>query len=198
MNELNELNEEKFRKFWEETKLIRTYRARLPSYEDIGLPYVFLSPHPNLKRVFVKKGKIHIKKPMIIIPGVNAKFEGFEHESIIERQITILTRMINLPYYKYTNKLVAEEVLDYGQPEEIAERYNKKMDRENDKKTGLIIGELEGWSISLARYSFEAVVKSAPENIQELLERMKKRGYPPIGPEEKIPENPWDLFRGNR
>ncbi len=66
---MNELNEEKFRKFWEETKLIRTYRARLPSYEDIELPYVFLSPHPNLKRVFVKKGKIHIKKPMIIIPG---------------------------------------------------------------------------------------------------------------------------------
>lgn len=191
---MNELNEEKFRKFWEQTKLVRTYKPRLSSYLDIDLPYIFLSQHPELERVFVKKGKVYVKKPAIIIPGVTAEFEGFEYGDEIKRQVAILTRMIRLPYYKYSHKPIAEEILDYGYLEEIIERYDKEMEKENDEKTGLIIGNIKGWSISLARYSFEVATKSAPENIKELLERVKRKEYPPIASDEEIPDNPWDLF----
>ena len=182
---MNELNEEKFRKFWEQTKLVRTYKPRLSSYLDIDLPYIFLSQHPELERVFVKKGKVYVKKPAIIIPGVTAEFEGFEYGDEIKRQVAILTRMIRLPYYKYSHKAIAEEII---------ERYDKEMEKENDEKTGLIIGNIKGWSISLARYSFEVATKSAPENIKELLERVKRKEYPPIASDEEIPDNPWDLF----
>jgi len=66
------------------------------------------------------------------------------------------------------------------------DRFNKEMDGQEDSETGLIKGVLEGADISLMRYSLGLVIKSAPGNVREFFEHLKRQRREPIRPDEKI------------
>ena len=43
-----------------------------------------------------------------------------------------------MPYSRITNKLVAEEEMEYGSLQSVLDRFNKEMENQEDIETGLI------------------------------------------------------------
>jgi hypothetical protein len=186
---MTEAHEEKFRQYWRQTEIIREYQRILFTFGDMELPYVFVAENRQLAdRTVVRKGTMVLQKPRIFLPE-NTKgpeFEGFEHPDALGREIAYLFRAAKLPYSHVTNRPIAQEKLEYGRAAEVIEKIIKEMDLHNDTDTGLIKGPVDGVDVSLIRYSFGLAIKSAPENISEFLEHIRKQKGRPISPNEKI------------
>ncbi|MFC1738294.1 hypothetical protein ACFL1G_04490 [Planctomycetota bacterium] len=182
-------HEEKFKEYWKQTEIIREYQRILFTFGDIELPYVFIAENRNLPdRTVVRKGTVFLQRPRIVLPEHHSapEFEGFEQLNELPREAAYLFRAAKLPYSQISNKPLAQERLEYGRPDDVLERVDRQMDEYNDTETGLIKGPLEGADVSLIRYSFGLAVKSAPENISEFLEHLRKQSGKPIREDEKI------------
>ena len=97
-----------------------------------------------------------------------------------------LLRAMQMPYFRITNKLIAEEEMEYGSLQSVLDRFNKEMENQEDIETGLIKGVLNGADISLMRYSLGLAIKSAPGNVKEFFEHLRRRRGEPIRPDERI------------
>ncbi|MHC4132421.1 MAG: hypothetical protein ACYSSP_12880 [Planctomycetota bacterium] len=186
---MTEAYEENFRQYWSQTEIIREYQRILFTFGDMELPYVFVAENRQLTdRTVVRKGTMFLQKPRIVLPGQarGPEFEGFEHPDTFGQEIAYLFRAAKLPYSHITNRPIAQEKLEYGRVGDVMERIVKEMDLHNDTDTGLIKGPLEGIDVSLIRYSFGLAIKSAPENISEFLEHIRKQKGKPISPNDKI------------
>ena len=185
-----EFDQEKFKKYWKRTEVIREYQRMLYTFGDMDLPYVFVAEHSRFRdRTAVKRGVILFQKPQILLPpyygGPEFK-EGFEHANAIPPEAAYLFRAMKLPYSHITNRLVAEEQIEYGSLQGVLDRFDQEMDNQEDSETGLIKGVLEGADISLMRYSLGLVIKSAPGNVKEFFEHMRRQRGEPIRPDERI------------
>jgi hypothetical protein len=187
---MSEFDQEKFKEFWKKTEVIREYQRMLYTFGDMDLPYVFVAEHGIFKdRTIARRGVIIFQKPQILLPqyysGPEFK-EGFEHAHAIPAEAAYLFRAMKLPYSHITNKLIAEEQIEYGGLQEVLDRFEKEMERQEDSDTGLIKGVLEGSDVSLMRYSLGLVIRSAPGNVKEFFEHIRRQRGEPIRPDERI------------
>lgn len=187
---MSELDREKFKEFWRKTEVIREYQRMLFTFSDMELPYVFAAEHTRFKdRAVVRKGVILFQRPQIVLPryysGPQFK-EGFEHADAIPPEAIYLFRTMGLPYSLITNKVIAYEQVEYGSLQDVLDRLNQKLESQENTETGLVKGILEGADISLMRYSLGLVIKSAPENVREFFEHLRRQRGEPIRPDEKI------------
>jgi hypothetical protein len=74
----------------------------------------------------------------------------------------------------------------FGGLQNILDRFDQEMDSQEDSETGLIKGVLDGTDISLMRYSLGLVIKSAPGNVKEFFEHIRRQRGEPIRPDERI------------
>ncbi|MGD9110441.1 MAG: hypothetical protein PVG93_05830 [Phycisphaerales bacterium] len=180
---------DKFKEYWSRTEVIREYQRTLYTFGDMELPYIFTAEHNLFKdRAVVRKGVVFINKPQIVLPGYKQGpdfTEGFEHAEIPPEAAYIL-RLMHLPYSRVTNRPMAEEKIEYGNLQSIIDRLSQQMDQQEDSDTGLIKGDMEGTSISLMRYTLTLIVKSAPENVREFFEHIRRRRGEPIRPDERV------------
>jgi len=187
---MDEFDREKFKEYWRRTEVIREYQRMLYTFGDMELPYVFAAEHSRFKdRTVVRRGIVLFQKPHILLPPYYAgpEFkEGFEHANVIPPEAAYLFRAMKLPYSHITNKPLAEEKIEYGSLQTILDRFNREMENQEDLETGLIKGLLDGADISLMRYSLGLVIRSAPENVKEFFEHMRRQRGEPIRPDEKI------------
>jgi len=187
---MSEINREKFKEFWAKTEIIREYRRALYTFGDIQLPYVLVAEHLRfMDRAVVRKGVMVVQKPQIVLPGYynGPEFsEGFEHAAGLKSEMAYLSRTMGLPYSKISNRPAAEESIEYGSLQDVIDRLKGHMDSQEDAETGLIKGTVDGAEVSLMRYSFGLIVRSAPENIKEFFERVKRHRSEPIRPDERI------------
>jgi hypothetical protein len=187
---MSDFDQEKIKEYWKRTEVIREYQRILYTFGDMDLPYVFVAEHSRFRdRTVARRGVILFQKPQILLPqyyrGPEFK-EGFEHANAIPAEAAYLFRAMKLPYSHITNKLIAEEQIEYGSLQEVLDRFGKEMDSQEDIETGLIKGILEGADISLMRYSLGLVIKSAPENVREFFEHIKRQRGEPIRPDERV------------
>ena len=185
-----EFGREKFKEYWKKTEVIREYQRTLYTFGDMQLPYVFAAEHGKFRdRTVVRRGVVLLEKPQILLPrrygGI--KFtKGFEHAGAIPPEAAYLFRAAGLPYSNVTNRLVAEENIEYGSLQDVLDRFEKMMENSEDAETGLIKGILEGADIALMRYSLTLAVRSAPENVKEFFEHIRRQRGEPMRPDEKI------------
>ena len=185
-----EFDREIFKEYWKKTEVIREYRRMLYTFGDMELPYVFVAEHSRFKdRTVVRRGIVLFQKPHILLPpyygGPEFK-DGFEHASAIPPEAAYFFRAMKLPYSHITNKLVAKEEMEYGSLRDTLDRFDRQMDSQEDSETGLIKGVLDGADISLMRYSLGLVIKSAPDNVKEYFEHLRRQRGEPIRPDERI------------
>ena len=185
-----EFDREIFKEYWKKTEVIREYRRMLYTFGDMELPYVFVAEHSRFRdRTVVRRGIVLFQKPHILLPpyygGPEFK-DGFEHASAIPPEAAYFFRAMKLPYSHITNKLVAKEEMEYGSLGDTLDRFDRQMDSEEDSETGLIKGVLDGADISLMRYSLGLVIKSAPDNVKEYFEHLRRQRGEPIRPDERI------------
>jgi hypothetical protein len=187
---MRELNKNRFKEYWTKTEVIREYQRILYTFGDMKLPYVFTAEHSRFRdRTVIRRGVVFLQKPHIVLPGYYGGPEfgkGFEHASAIPPEAAYVLRTMGLPYSRMTNKLLAEEQIEYGSLQDVLDRLDRQMDDQENTETGLIKGVLEGADISLMRYSLGLMIKSAPENVREFFEHVRKQRAEPIRPDEKI------------
>jgi hypothetical protein len=187
---MSELDREKFKEYWRGTEVIRKYQRMLYTFGDMELPYVFAAEHGQFRdRTVVRKGVILFQKPQIVLPRYYSgpEFrEGFEHADAIPPEAVYLFRAMGLPYSHITNKTIATEQIEYGGLQDVLDKFNARMESEENAETGLIKGILEGADISLMRYSLGLVINSASENVKEFFEHLRRQRGEPIKPDEKI------------
>lgn len=185
-----EFDEENFKEYWKKTEVIREYQRILYTFGDMKLPYVFAAEHDRFKdRTVLRRGFVLFHKPYILLPryygGPEFK-EGFEHADAVPTEATYIFRSMGLPYSQVTNKTIVEEQVEYGSLREVLDRLDREMTEENNIETGLIRGSIGGADISLMRYSLGLVIKSAPENVKEFFEHLRRQRGEPIRPDDKI------------
>ena len=97
-----------------------------------------------------------------------------------------LLRAMQMPYSRISNRPVAEEEVEYGSLQSVLDRLNTEMESQEDTETGLIKGVLAGADICLMRYSLGLAIKSAPGNVREFFEHLRRQRAEPIRPDERI------------
>jgi len=185
-----EYDRAEFMAHWSATEVIREYQRMLFTFGDMELPYVLVAEHSRLRdRTIVRKGIVLIQRPHILLPsyygGPEFK-EGFEHANAIPPEAVYLLRAMQMPYSQITNKPVGEEEIEYGNLQSVLDKFDKEMENQEDTETGLIKGVLNGADISLMRYSLGLAIKSAPGNVKEFFEHLRRRRGEPIRPDERI------------
>ncbi len=185
-----EFDRDKFNEYWRSTEVIREYRRMLFTFGAMELPYVLVTEHDRFKdRAVVMKGFVLLQRPHIVLPphysGLEFK-EGFEHANAIPPEALYLLRAMEMPYSQISNKPIADEQIEYGSLQTVLDRLNKEMENQEDIETGLIKGVLNGADISLMRYSLGLAIKSAPGNVKEFFEHLRRRRGEPIRPDERI------------
>jgi len=163
-----DFDRDKFKEYWKATEVIREYQRMLFTFGDMELPYVLVAEHSRFKdRTVVRKGVVLVQRPHIMLPpyygGPEFK-EGFEHAIPPD----------------------AVYLLEYGNVQRVLDRFDNQMESQEDTDTGLIKGVLDGADICLMRYSLGLAIKSAPGNISEFFEHLRRRRGEPIRPDERI------------
>ena len=184
-----EINREKFREFWRRTEVIREYHRSLYTFGDAKLPYVFAAEHPRLSdRSVVRKGIMLIQKPQILLPGqYGPQFtDGFEQIHDFPSEAIYFFRAMGLPYSKISNRPAVKEQIEYGGLQRVLDKLDRQIDQREDPETGLIKGVLDGAEVALMRYAVGLIVKSAPQNVKEFFEHLRRQRGKPIRPDERI------------
>ena len=143
-----ELDREKFKEYWQKTEVIREYQRTLYTFGGMKLPYVFAAEHSQFRdRTVIRKGVILLEKPHILLPrhyGGPEFREGFEHADAMPPEAVYFFRAMGLPYSHITNRPIAREQMEYGSLQSVLDRFDKKMQGEENIETGLIKGILNG------------------------------------------------------
>jgi hypothetical protein len=160
------------------------------TFGAMELPYVLVAEHGQFRdRTVVMKGLVTLQRPQIMLPphygGPEFK-EGFEHANALPQEAVYLLRAMHVPYSQISNKIIAEEQIEYGSVQNVLDKFDQEMENQGDTETGLIKGVLDGADISLMRYSLGLAIKSAPGNVNEFFEHLRRRRGEPIRPDERI------------
>ena len=187
---MSDFDKKKFNECWRSTEVIREYERMLFTFGAMELPYVLVAEHGQFKdRAVVMKGLVALQRPQIVLPphygGPEFK-EGFEHANALPPEAVYLLRAMQVPYSQISNKPVAEEQIEYGSVQSVLDKLDQEMEHQGDIETGLIKGVLDGADISLMRYSLGLAIKSAPGNVNEFFEHLRRRRGEPIRSDERI------------
>jgi len=187
---MSEFSRQKFNECWRSTEVIREYQRMLFTFGAMELPYVLVAEHDRFTdRAIVMKGLVLLQRPHIVLPphygGPEFK-EGFEHANAIPPEAVYLLRAMEMPYSQISNKPIAEEQIEYGSVQSVLDKFGQEMENQEDTETGLIKGVLDGVDVSLMRYSLGLAIKSAPGNMNEFFEHLRRRRGEPIRPDERV------------
>jgi hypothetical protein len=173
-----------YEQLWEKalksTEIIRSRVQALMSLSDTHVPYIFLAESSvNLGDTVVRKGEVVVRKPSIIVPPNNPSLKGFdlsEGQAFQENMFMnfLLVRGVSIPSYHYDNRTSAMEVFD-GKLSLAIEHYNNLLQREENTRTGLVVGAEESWQFSLLIFICAQVAKNVDQDIRKLLDEYHKR-----------------------
>ncbi len=166
------------------TEIIRSRVTVLRNDADTAMPYIFLAESTiNRGDTVVRKGEVVIQKPSLVLPPNLPRFEGFDleaghdagqdegEEAIVN---FFLVRGISIPSYRYNNKTHVLDVFEGRLTKAIA-FYKDELLRQENVRTGLIIGLEECWQMSVLLYNCSQVVKNADYDIRHLINAYKKK-----------------------
>lgn len=169
--------EQLWEKAQQKTEIVRGRVKPLPSFAATKVPYVFLAESVvNEGHTIVRKGKILIEKPIIILPEDMPQFEGFDFEKDLDveqgtMQMFFLMRGIRFPSLKYNNTVDKLDLEDKSLSK-AAEKYKKSLERKENVNTALILGPEDCWQFSILLYMAALIGRCARADIMNLLEKV--------------------------
>lgn len=162
----------------QKTEIVRGRVRALPTFESARVPYIFLAESVvNEGHTVVRKGKIFIEKPMILLPEDLPQFEGFDFEEDLDIeqgivQMFFLMRGIRFPSLKYNNTV---EKLDLDE-ESLAKsvgKYKRALEKKENVNTALILGPEDCWQFSILLYMASLVGRCARSDIINLMDKFR-------------------------
>ena len=172
--------EQKWEKALSQTEVARFRVSYLSTFEATTIPYIFLAESTlNLGDTIVRRGRILVHKPAIILPEDMPQFEGFEFEKDYKVnadmvRMFLLVRGVSFPSLKYEHEISKLDVYE-GALEKAKLYFKQELERTEDVQTGLIIGVEDIWQFSLLIYVGLLIGKSLPSDLRRLWERFKDK-----------------------
>ena len=158
----------------EKTEVVRGRVKGLSAVSLTAVPYIFLAESSvNEGNTVVRKGKIIVEKPLIVLPQDSPQFDGFDFEEELGLsqeliQTFLLMRGISFPSMKYNNKIFDLEV-DEASLSKCVEKHKKGLEREENVTTALVLGPEDCWQLSLLIYVASLAGRCARADIMKLM-----------------------------
>jgi len=170
---------ESWEKALKQTEIIRPRVQPLSTFEATQLPYVFLAESAvNRGDTVVRKGKVTVDKPSIILPPCMPQLEGFDFDKKFSGTSDYLTtfllmRGIRFPSMKYENKVNTLEVFE-GKLRQAIDRYSERLQQQENVTTGLVIGPEDCWQFSVLIFVCVQALRSADGDIRKIFDRFRE------------------------
>ena len=172
--------EEAWNKALAKTEITRSRISYLSAFEATALPYIFLAASSvNLGDTIVRRGKILVHRPAIILPEDMPQLEGFEFEKDYQTnadmvRMFLLVRGVSLPSLKYEHEISRLDIYE-GRLEKAKVYFKQELERTENVQAGLIVGPEDTWQLSLLIYVGLLIGKSLPSDLRRLWEKFKDR-----------------------
>ncbi len=173
-----------FEKIWNQalknTEIVRTRVKALTTTEQTEVSYILLAESSiNTGDTVVRRGKILVEKPSLIVPPNNPKFSGFDFDEMSDFKENSLInffilRGVTFPSFRYDNQTSSLDIHE-GSMASAVKKYEKKLQKKEDVHTGLIIGDEDYWQFSLIIFICSQIAKNADSDIRKLLSEYKRR-----------------------
>lgn len=171
--------EEKWQRTLEETKIARFYRYPLSNIHATSLPYIFLGASAiNVGDTVVRKGKIVVDRPLILLPKNLPQFFGFDLEKDLDvdedaLRLFFLVRGIRFPSLKYQHESATIDVVE-NYPEHAAKSFKNELESKEDLMTGLIVGNAEFWQLAVLLYVTLVIGRSVPSDMEKFMDDLRR------------------------
>ena len=173
--------DEKWEKAIRETRIIRYRLRNLLAFDSTELPYIALaSSAVNLGDTVVRKGKVIVHRPLIILPqGPFAQFEGFDFEDDFnltgdDIRRFLLMRGVSFPSLKYRNETHTLDIFE-GDVDRAVAYFSEQLERKEDVHSGLITGPEDAWQFSVLIYVAAMAARSASSDVEQIIEELRRR-----------------------
>lgn len=175
--------EQLWEKALKETEIIRSRLQDLATFEATALPYIFLAESGlNAGDTVVRRGQVLIERPALILPS--AQFQGFELEEglrLSEDALVnfLLLRGVRFPSLRYRHEFSSLDVRD-GSLQQAITHFQEQLARQEDTRTGLVIGPEDIWQFSVLVLVAQLMARSAEGDVRRLLDDWRRRhpGHP--------------------
>lgn len=166
--------EERLRKLWFSTHIVRDVHYSLFTFGGSDLPYYLVEDSEAAgELVSLHEGKVTVSRPRIITPysSDSPEFEGFFDDGDQERMFgVLLSRTAAFSRMSFSNTHGPAQTQS-DSVEEVVSRLNRRLDSEEEDRVAILTAPHGLGGVAVLRYTVERVLRSAPENIQELRER---------------------------
>lgn len=162
----------RFQQAWEAVRIMRGVSYSLFTFGESELPYFLVCDGRSEPTVAITRGEVKITRPLIITPeNMHPEFRNF-FESDEEGQAAqfIMKRTAAFSHLKFENQHGPAKIVTDNVDEAVA-RLNRQLDAEEEEHTAILCAPAGLAGFAVFRYAAERVLKSAPDNIQELRER---------------------------
>ncbi len=163
----------RFQEAWEAVRIARPVHYSLFTFGESELPYFLVCEAPRTNEtVTITRGDVRITRPLIFtLDNVRPEFRNF-FEDGEEGMLAdfIMARTAAFSHLQFENehgpaRIVTDSV------EEAVSRLNRQLDNDEEDRVAILCAPARLAGFAVFRYAAERVMKSAPENIQELRER---------------------------
>jgi hypothetical protein len=165
--------EARFRAAWEAVGIARPMKVTLFTFGESVLQYYLICPvSAAAAPVAVTKGEVRITRPMLITPDNSRPefsnfFETDDEEAVVS---FLLARTARVSPLKFDNQSGAKRVVSET-VEGMVAKLNRQLDDEEEDRVAILTAPAKLGKVAVLRYATEQVMRSAPENVQELRER---------------------------
>ena len=166
-------NERRFRAAMDAVEIARDVHYSLFTFGNSDLPYfLVLSGLGEDKTVSITKGEVKITRPMIITPNnAQPEFQNFfEDDDDYGLAQFILSRTASFSHLKMQNQSGPKKIVS-DSVEEVVAKLNRQLDDEEEDHVAILTAPAPLAGFAILRYASERIMRSAPDNIQELRER---------------------------
>jgi len=163
-----------------QTEILRMRLQDLSSFETTDVPYAFLAESTlNPGDTVVRRGRVLIERPAIVLPNLSPQFEGFAFDTDLQVSddavaTLLLVRGIQFPSLKYRHQISSLDVYE-GSLGNAAKHFLNQLAAAEDTATGLVLGPEEAWQFSLLILVGAMVVRSAEGDLRRIFEAWRKR-----------------------
>ena len=164
---------ERWQAAWNKVQIVRSVDYGLFTFGESELPY-YLVCHPAKPNELVKvsRGEVRVTRPMIITPHnappvLSNFFEDHDDENIVSH---LLARMASFRHLRLDNRSQSQQ-FSSDSVEEVVDRINADLDRDDEDRIAILTAPAPLAGVAVLRYATERIMRSAPDNIQELRER---------------------------
>jgi hypothetical protein len=172
--------EEKWNEALAKTEIVRSRVFYLSAFDATAIPYIFLAESAvNLGDTVVRRGKILVHKPTIILPEDMPQFEGFDFEKEYKVnsdmvRMFLLVRGVSFPSLKYEHEISQLDIYE-NRLEKAKAYFRQELEKAEDVQTGLIVGLEDTWQLSLLIYVGLLIGRSVPSDLRKIWERFKDK-----------------------